>query len=114
MKKKTNEVDCGDWWLGWGYGGNNKIGKLSLEDGVFTWKGHCQGRHGQVGSKYSVQFKLTEWYGEEPHNYEHDWIEYVGERKDRLPAWSELSKAIEILRQTQQVTPAPLPELQFN
>jgi hypothetical protein len=93
--KKTNTTSCGDWHLGWGYI-NNKLGDLSLDEGVFTWKGHCQGRHGQKGSTYSTSFKLTEWYNEDPHNSEHDWIEYV-EKNGGLPAWSELQPAIEIL-----------------
>ena len=45
---KTKSVSCGDWHLGWGYGGNDKIGRLSSDDGIsFTWKGSSQGRHGQ-------------------------------------------------------------------
>ena len=55
MAKKDNYVtDCGDWHLGWGFGGHNKVGKLRMidtpnKDGVatFEWKGRSQGRHGQ-------------------------------------------------------------------
>lgn len=44
MSKVT--VNCGDWGQSWGLG-TNTIGKLSTEDSkIFTWKGHCQGRHG--------------------------------------------------------------------
>jgi hypothetical protein len=40
-------ISCGDWHLGWGYGGNDKVGKLSTEDGeTFRWEGRSQGRHG--------------------------------------------------------------------
>lgn len=45
MKNKT--IECGDWHLGWGYGGNDKIGKLTVDHkGIFIWKGYSQGRHG--------------------------------------------------------------------
>ena len=42
---KTN---CGDWHLGWGFGGNDKIGKLTLDfqSNTFRWRGYSQGRHG--------------------------------------------------------------------
>lgn len=57
--KKT--VGCGDWHLGWGFGGNDHLGKLSTEDNVnFTWTGHRQGRHGQkLRGKYTVTFTYT-------------------------------------------------------
>lgn len=45
-------INCGDWHLGWGFGGSDKIGRLSSEDGInFTWKGYSQGRHGQTWNK---------------------------------------------------------------
>ena len=48
----ATSVNCGDWHLGWGYGGYNKIGKLSLQDdGSFLWKGYSQGRHGGTWNK---------------------------------------------------------------
>ena len=54
---KTKSISCGDWHLGWGYGGNDKIGRLSSDDGVnFTWKGSSQGRHGQ---KWNTGAKCT-------------------------------------------------------
>lgn len=54
---KTVSVGCGDWHLGWGFAGDDKIGKLSTQDGVtFTWKGHSQGRHGQ---KWNAGAKLV-------------------------------------------------------
>ena len=86
-------IQCGDWHLGWGFGYHNKIGKLSLDQNTFTWTGRCQGRHGQKGAMYSTSFRLTEYYGEEPRNYEHDWIEYV-DNNGSTPVWSELSVAI--------------------
>ena len=59
---KTLSVNCGDWHLGWGFGGDNKVGKLYLnEDNTYTWKGHSQGRYGQVWNKGSyVNFKMVE------------------------------------------------------
>jgi hypothetical protein len=60
MKTKTLKTACSDWMLGWGYGGYNKLGQLTLisddvenGDGLFTfqWKGHAQGRHGQIWTK---------------------------------------------------------------
>jgi hypothetical protein len=50
MAKKLKSVPCSDWMLSWGLG-TNHLGKLSLKDGLFTWKGHCQGRHGQILQK---------------------------------------------------------------
>jgi len=54
MTKRTNYVtNCGDWHLGWGFGGSDKIGKLRMtappdDNGFaeFEWKGRSQGRHG--------------------------------------------------------------------
>lgn len=50
---KPLKTNCGDWHLGWGLGGNDKIGKLSLdvETMKFTWEGYSQGRHGQKWNK---------------------------------------------------------------
>ena len=93
-------IQCGDWHLGWGLGGHDKVGKLRYdrETKMFTWNGRCQGRHGQMGRAYQVEFKLTEWYGEEPRNYEHDCIEYIGNHHHYgLPAWSCLQPVIEQL-----------------
>lgn len=95
MKKKnnSNSVYCGDWELGWGYG-YNKIGKLTLVEDVFTWRGHCQGRHGQRGSIYFVDFKLA------PEGSEYK-IEYLNGQRG-LPAWSELKKGIDQLLTNQK------------
>lgn len=45
---------CGDWYRSWGLG-TNKIGKLYATEtpGTYLWKGHSQGRHGQVWNKRS-------------------------------------------------------------
>lgn len=52
MEKVT--VNCGDWGQSWGLG-TNTVGKLSTEDReTFTWRGHCQGRHGNVWNRGSV------------------------------------------------------------
>lgn len=58
----SNKMNCGDWHLGWGYGGHDKVGRLTDNgDGTFTWKGRSQGRH---GSKWNygafVTFKLLD------------------------------------------------------
>lgn len=58
---KTYKTSCGDWHLGWGYGGNNKLGVLTLnDDETFTWKGHSQGRHGRKWNKGAMlHFRLV-------------------------------------------------------
>lgn len=93
MKKNKNEVFCGDWGLGWGYGGYDKVGKLSLSENTFTWKGQRQGRHGKKGITYSVSFELTEHYYK---STEGDKIKYLND-KVSTPVWSELHPAIETL-----------------
>jgi len=52
MKKKKS-INCGDWSLGWGYGGHDKVGRMTIgtnENGEavneFHWKGESNGRHG--------------------------------------------------------------------
>lgn len=59
---KSKQTWCSDWHKGWGYGGHNKIGKLNIEISnpiKFTWKGHSQGRHGQVSNRGArVEFTL--------------------------------------------------------
>ena len=86
MRKSTN---CGDWHLGWGYGGSDKIGKLSTEDGVsFEWKGYSQGRHGQKwNSGASVKF-----------HYNEDGEIVEDERNGNIPRWSEIDKAAKELK----------------
>ena len=58
MEKIT--VNCGDWGQSWGLG-TQTIGKLSTTDNeTFTWKGHCQGRHGNKwnrGSEFVFKFE---------------------------------------------------------
>ena len=55
-------INCGDWHLGWGFGGNDKIGKLSTDDDkVFIWRGRSQGRHGQKWNRNaSCSFNLKD------------------------------------------------------
>lgn len=59
-KKKLTTVQCGDWHLGWGFGGNNNIGKLTLEGDTFTYKGERQGRHGQNYGSVNRSWKITD------------------------------------------------------
>ena len=58
---KTYKTSCGDWHLGWGFGGHNKLGNLTLnDDETFTWRGHSQGRHGQKSNLGAyLHFKLV-------------------------------------------------------
>ena len=58
----NTSVNCGDWHLGWGYGGYNKIGKLRAEgDGIFLWKGYSQGRHGRTWNKGAfARFRMVD------------------------------------------------------
>lgn len=58
---KTYSTSCGDWHLGWGYGGNNKLGNLTLlDDGSYKWEGHSQGRHGRKWNQGAfLHFKLV-------------------------------------------------------
>jgi hypothetical protein len=61
--KAKNTIGCSDWMRSWGLGPNNKLGKLSIdrETNEFTWKGHQQGRHGQIWTpKYSIKFKIID------------------------------------------------------
>jgi len=48
-KKNTLTTGCGDWHLGWGFGGHDKLGKLELLplSNTFMWRGYSQGRWGQ-------------------------------------------------------------------
>lgn len=86
MKKIS--VSCGDWHLGWGLGGKNKVGKLSTEDlKTFTWDGYSQGRHGQK-SNSGAQFVFTLDKGS---------IVEVS-RKGLIPLTSELLKSVESLK----------------
>jgi len=60
--KINKSISCGDWGLGWGSGGKNKIGKLKCEgENIFVWRGHSQGRHGQRWNKGAwVRFSVTQ------------------------------------------------------
>ena len=61
-KKVSNTAPCSDWFRGWGYGGNNKLGKLSkLSDTKYSWTGYAQGRHGQkLRSKWTSEFDFVD------------------------------------------------------
>ena len=52
-KKNLLKTGCGDWQLGWGLSGYDKIGTLELEPltNSFKWKGYSQGRHGSQWNK---------------------------------------------------------------
>lgn len=78
-KKPLQIVGCGDWHLGWGLGGHNKVGKLSIEIVQycpinFIWRGSSQGRHGQkfnpaATARFSVfgdKIKITNIKGSFP------------------------------------------------
>jgi hypothetical protein len=85
---KSNSVQCGDWYRTWGMG-TSLIGKLKKGEleGTYIWRGHSQGRHGQIHCKpYNITFKVT---GEN---------EYLREDGDgRLPDSRDVFKAIEQL-----------------
>ena len=89
MAKIKNKVNCGDWHLGWGFGGNDKIGNLAIIDkDTFLWKGRSQGRHGQKWNSGAwAKFERKENRLE------------VTEQKGSYPKYSELIKsANELLR----------------
>ena len=85
---KRISISCGDWHLGWGLGGKNKLGKLSTEDfNTFTWDGYSQGRHGNK-SNLGAQFAFT---------LDGERIVEVS-RKGSIPWLSEIYKAVEGLK----------------
>lgn len=92
-KKNMNKTDCGDWHLGWGYGGLNKVGNLTMitppdKKGMasFEWKGRSQGRHGQKFN-YGAFLKFTS-----------DGEKIVkGEQEGSAPVQSEILKAVSVL-----------------
>ena len=58
---KPLKTHCSDWQKSWGLG-TNHIGKLFLDElnNQFIWKGHQQGRHGQVWNKgQEIHFIVT-------------------------------------------------------
>lgn len=81
-------VNCGDWHLGWGFGGHDKVGKLSTENcKTFTWKGNSQGRHGNVWNR-GAKAKLELVDGDV----------VVLEQQGSIPVRKELLKGIEELK----------------
>lgn len=87
---KTN---CSDWYRSWGLG-TNKIGKLETTDipGTYLWKGHCQGRHGQIWNRRSkTLFSLAN--GE---------ITIIEQKGASLPDLRDVMEAVRILE-----TPKP-------
>jgi hypothetical protein len=73
MAKPKKSVPASDWGDTWGFG-TNKVGKLyliDLENMIFEWKGHSQGRHGQkwnAGAR--CLFKVTDLNKKEYTNLE--------------------------------------------
>lgn len=86
MAKSTLKTQCGDWHLGWGFGGHDKIGSLTLDplQNSFIWKGRSQGRHGQKWNAGAMAV-LT---------YEDGKINILYQ-KGGIPVTSELIKACE-------------------
>ena len=85
--KKSVSTGCGDWHLGWGYGGHDKLGKLSFDGEIFTWTGSSQGRHGQ---KYNKGAKLV--FKEVNNAHE------IIESKGSYPEWKEIWKSVAEIR----------------
>ena len=76
---------CGDWMRGWGYGGYNKIGRLTKTGrNTYQWKGKAQGRHNNtLRSTWTTTFTLVDGKITEP--------------TDSLPSYADVYAAIEIL-----------------
>lgn len=94
MATKRKTVGCGDWHRSWGYG-TNHIGNLQKgeAENTYIWKGHCQGRHGQVWNRgMVVTFEYTA-KSEDPViiiiSTKHEW--------DSLPDFRDVEEAIKIL-----------------
>jgi len=100
MKKPLKKTGCGDWYRTWGLG-TNKVGHLHIElvehcPVNFVWKGHCQGRHGQVWNKRSkTRFILFE-----------DKVKVIGEI---YPSHEDVVNAMNIL-----LSQNGLPEVESN
>jgi hypothetical protein len=91
-KKNLLSTGCSDWQLGWGLGGNDKLGRLTLEPltNEFVWKGYSQGRHGDIWNKGAfLRFTVQD-----------DKITILGS-KGNYPVQSELLKAVNITLQQQ-------------
>lgn len=95
MATKRLSTSCGDWHLGWGLSGNDKIGKLSTEDKeTFTWKGWSQGRHGQKWNKGAeVVFTL-----------DGDNLDIISQ-KGSIPRRTELLKGVKTLMEMKERKP---------
>ena len=91
-KNNLLTVSCGDWHLGWGCGGHDKIGKLTLDPlhNSFIWKGYSQGRHGGKWNK-GAEVIFT---------YKEDKITIV-HQKGEFPERSELIKGCKEILQNQ-------------
>jgi len=96
MAKSQKSVPCSDWHRGWGIG-HNKIGKLyaNEEPDTYTWKGHCQGRHGQKWNAGSVvTFKANE---------DGEVVETLQTNgKSALPDYRDVAKAVITLKRINQ------------
>ncbi len=100
MKPKKS-INCGDWHKGWGFGGNDKVGKLSIETLSdcpinFVWAGHSQGRHGQTWNRGAkVRFMVI------------DTGLKITERKGSYPDYDQVIKAANILLRENSLNELP-------
>ena len=87
--KHLPSVGCGDWFLSWGFGITNKLGKLyKLDKDTFIWRGHSQGRHNQMWNKGTIV--VFSYIDDNITILEHN-------NKGTLPIKSELLKSIKEL-----------------
>lgn len=88
-RKNLLTENCGDWHLGWGLGGHDKIGKLTLDPltNSFVWVGYSQGRHGGRWNR-GAYIKFTV-------DSEGD-IRNMGQ-KGGVPVYSELRETAELI-----------------
>lgn len=90
--KYLQSTGCGDWHRGWGFGGDDTLGKLyRTEDKEYPykWVGMRQGRHNQtIHSKYTVIFNydIVKGFTMHPDN-----------KYNRLPDVRDIQNAIDIL-----------------
>jgi len=99
-KKIINSTSCGDWHLGWGYGGHDKVGKLSIESLPdcpvnFIWQGKSQGRHGRSWNPNAkFRFMLV-----------NNSTLRITERKGDCPVYSEIIKSANLLLLSNSLAP---------